>query len=102
NTLASAQLLTRTEPAKADLMIGNLIVYLRRSMPRTEDAVSTLGEELERAQAYLEILRIRMGDRLGVQLQVPEGLRSLPMPPMMLQTLVENAIKHGLEPIPGG
>ena len=43
-----------------------------------------------------------MGDRLGVQLQVPEGLRSLPMPPMMLQTLVENAIKHGLEPIPGG
>jgi hypothetical protein len=102
NTLASAQLLARTDPAKADVMIGHLIVYLRRSMPRAEDAVSTLGEELERAQAYLQILRIRMGERLGVQVQVPEALHGLPMPPMMLQTLVENAIKHGLEPIPGG
>ena len=102
NTLASAQLLARTDPAKADQMLGHLIVYLRRSVPRAEDAVSTLGEELERAQAYLEILRIRMGERLSVQVQVPEALRTLPMPAMMLQTLVENAIKHGLEPVPGG
>jgi signal transduction histidine kinase len=102
NTLASAQLLTRTDPAKADQMLGNLIVYLRRSVPRAEDAVSTLGEELERAQAYLDILRIRMGERLAVQVQVPESLRATPMPAMMLQTLVENAIKHGLEPVPGG
>ena len=102
NTLASAQLLARTDPAKADQMLGHLIVYLRRSVPRAEDAMSTLGEELERAQAYLEILRIRMGERLGVQVQVPETLRALPMPAMMLQTLVENAIKHGLEPVPGG
>ena len=64
--------------------------------------MSTLGEELERAQAYLEILRIRMGDRLDVQVQVPDDLERAPMPPMMLQTLVENAIKHGLEPVPGG
>jgi signal transduction histidine kinase len=102
NTLASAQILARTDPAKADQMLGHLIVYLRRSVPRAEDAVSTLGEELERAHAYLEILRIRMGDRLGVQVQVPEALRALPMPAMMLQTLVENAIKHGLEPVAGG
>ena len=102
NTLASAQILTRTDPAKADRMLGHLIAYLRTSMPRTEDAMSTLGEELERAQAYLEILRIRMGDRLGVQVQVPEHLEHVPVPPMMLQTLVENAIKHGLEPIAGG
>ena len=64
--------------------------------------MSTLGEELERAQAYLEILRIRMGDRIAVQIQVPEALKATPFPPMMLQTLVENAIKHGLEPVPGG
>jgi signal transduction histidine kinase len=102
NTLASAQLLTRSDPPKADRMLGNLITYLRKSIPRTENSMSTFGEELERAQAYLEILRIRMGDRLTVQVQVPESLKTTPFPPMMLQTLVENAIKHGLEPMPGG
>jgi hypothetical protein len=102
NTLASAQLLTRSDPARADQMLGNLITYLRHSLPRPEDSLSTLGDEVERARAYLEILRIRMGDRLGLQIQVPEQLRSVPTPPMMLQTLVENAIKHGLEPVTGG
>jgi signal transduction histidine kinase len=102
NTLASAQLLTRSDPSRADRMLGNLITYLRTSMPRTGNAASTLGEELERAQAYLEILRIRMGERLGVRIEVPEPLKTTPLPPMMLQTLVENAIKHGLEPMPGG
>lgn len=102
NTLASAQVLTRSDPAKADRMLGNLIQYLRRSLPRTEEALSTLGGEVERAQAYLEILRIRMGDRLKLEIQVPDALTGVPVPPMMLQTLVENAIKHGLEPVPGG
>ena len=102
NTLASAQILTRTDPAKADQMLGNLIVYLRTSLPRTEDSLSTLGEEVERARAYLEILRLRMGDRLALQIQVPDTMKGVPMPPMMLQTLVENAIKHGLEPSPRG
>lgn len=97
NTLASAQLLTRSDPQRADEMLGNLIQYLRHSLPRTEETVSTLGEELERALAYLEILKIRMGQRLAVQVDVPDALRGTPMPPMMLQTLVENAIKHGLE-----
>jgi hypothetical protein len=98
NTLASAQLLTRSDPARADQMLGNLIVYLRTSLPRTEDSLSTLGDELDRARAYLEILRLRMGERLALQIQVPEPLMRVPLPPMMLQTLVENAIKHGLEP----
>lgn len=102
NTLASAQVLTRTDPARADLMLGHLIDYLRRSLPRSVDAQSTLGEELERAQAYLEILKIRMGNRLTTHVNVPAELLDLPMPSMMLQTLVENAIKHGLEPKPGG
>jgi len=102
NTLASAQVLTRSDPARADAMLGNLIQYLRHSLPRTEDAPSTLGEELERARAYLDILAIRMGPRLALQVDVPDELRRLVFPPMMLQTLVENAIKHGLEPKPGG
>jgi len=102
NTLASAQLLTRSDPARADEMLGNLIVYLRNSMPRTEGEMSTVGAELERARAYLEIMKIRMGERLSVQVQVPEALKPVGVPPMMLQTLVENAIKHGLEPVTGG
>ncbi len=102
NTLASAQLLTRSDPERADAMLGHLIAYLRRSLPRNLDGQSTLGEELERATAYLEILKIRMGPRLSTQVEVPEALHALPFPSMMLQTLVENAIKHGLESKPGG
>jgi len=102
NTLASAQVLTRTDPPRADVMLGHLIQYLRSSLPRTDDALSTLGEELDRTLAYLEILKIRMGSRLSLQIEVPDTLKSVPMPSMMLQTLVENAIKHGLEPKTGG
>ncbi|OON63377.1 sensor histidine kinase [Massilia sp. KIM] len=102
NTLASAQLLTRSDPARADEMLGNLISYLRHSLPRTEDAPSTLGEELERARNYLDILKIRMGPRLNLQVDLPEALNKALFPTMMLQTLVENAIKHGIEPKPGG
>ncbi|WP_396616178.1 sensor histidine kinase [Lysobacter soli] len=102
NTLASAQLLTRSDPARADEMLGHLIQYLRRSLPSTDNEMSTLSAELERALAYLEILKIRMGSRLAVQVDVPESLRNTPLPPMVLQTLVENAIKHGLEPRTGG
>ncbi|MGO4702551.1 sensor histidine kinase [Dyella sp. 2RAB6] len=102
NTLASAQYLTRTDPARADDMLGHLIAYLRHSLPRTGDALSTLADELERSRAYLEILRIRMGDRLKLEIDVAPELLATPLPPMMLQTLVENAVKHGLEPKPGG
>ena len=102
NTLASAQYLTRTDAARADLMLGNLITYLQHSLPRNHDSPSTLGDELVRTNAYLEILKIRMGQRLGVQLDVPESLKNRAFPAMMLQTLVENAIKHGLEPKSGG
>ena len=102
NTLANAQVLARTDPPRAEEMIGHLIQYLRRSLPREHDALSTLGEELERTQAYLEILKIRMGTRLEMHVEVPDALKSLRLPSMMLQTLVENSIKHGLEPKPGG
>lgn len=102
NTLASAQYLTRTDPPRADEMLGHLIQYLRHSLPRTQDELATLGDELERALAYLEILKIRMGQRLAVQVDIPENLRGTRLPSMMLQTLVENAIKHGLEPRTAG
>ncbi|WP_426788665.1 sensor histidine kinase [Xanthomonas campestris] len=102
NTLASAQVLARTDPPRAEIMIGHLIQYLRSSLPSADGAIATLGEELERTQAYLEILRIRMGTRLALQVEVPTELRTLQLPSMMLQTLVENAIKHGLEAKPGG
>lgn len=102
NTLASAQYLTRSDPARADEMLGNLIHYLRHSLPRTDDLLATLGDELERTRAYLDIMRIRMGGRLNLQIEVPEPLKAQPFPTMMLQTLVENAIKHGLEPKSGG
>lgn len=102
NTLASAQLLTRSDPQQADRMLGHLIQYLRHSLPSVDEPMSTLGDELERTRAYLEILRIRMGARLALQVEVPDALRAMAVPPMMLQTLAENAIKHGLEPKPGG
>ncbi len=102
NTLASAQELVRTDPARADRMLGHLIDFLRRSLPRTDGSLSNLGEELERSTAWLEIMRLRMGDRLTVHTDVPTDTLKVPMPSMMLQTLVENAIKHGLEPKPGG
>jgi hypothetical protein len=102
NTLASAQLLARNDPPRADEMLGHLIHYLRHSLPRAHDEISTLDVELNRALAYLEILKIRMGSRLEVQIDVPESLRTTSLPVMMLQTLVENAIKHGLEPRIGG
>jgi len=102
NTLASAQYLTRTDPQQADHMLGHLIHYLRHSLPQRDDALSTLGDELERTRAYLEIMRLRMGPRLSLQIDVADALRAIAIPPMMLQTLVENAIKHGLEPKPGG
>ena len=102
NTLANAQVLTRTDPERAERMLGHLIHYLRSSLPGIDQSLSTLGQELERVQAYLEILRIRMGERLAVQIDVPEALHDVALPSMALQTLVENAIKHGLEPKPGG
>ncbi len=102
NTLGSAKYLVKSDPDGAERIIDNLILYLRHSLPRIENSLTSLGEELERVRAYLEIMQIRMGTRLKTELKVPEALKSVPFPTMMLQTLVENAIKHGLEPKPGG
>jgi hypothetical protein len=102
NTLGSAKYLIRSDPAGAERILDNLILYLRHSLPRVDNSLATLGEELERVRAYLDIMQIRMGGRLSTQFSVPDVLKAVPFPTMMLQTLVENAIKHGLEPKTGG
>jgi hypothetical protein len=102
NTLGSAKYLIASDPAKAEAMLDNLILYLRHSLPRDADAPSTLGEEITRTRAYLDILKIRMDERLQVSIDLPDALAGVPFPSMMLQTLAENAINHGLEPKTGG
>jgi Histidine kinase len=102
NTLASIDHLIETDPPRASVMQKNLIALLRASMPTLREAgaggLRTLGSELAVVTAYLDILKVRMEDRLHSVIDVPEGLRSAEFPPMVLQSLVENAIKHGLEP----
>lgn len=98
NTLASIDHLIEVDPPRASRMQKNLIALLRASMPAMRDKATNLGRELEVVRPYLEILKVRMEERLQPQVDVPEGLYSAGFPPMMLQSLVENAIKHGLEP----
>jgi hypothetical protein len=98
NTLASIDHLIEVDPPRASRMQKNLIALLRASMPAMRDKATHLGRELEVVRPYLEILKVRMEERLRPQVDVPEGLYSADFPPMMLQSLVENAIKHGLEP----
>ncbi len=102
NTLANAQLLTRIDAKRADHMLGHLITYLRNALPQAGETMSTLGREVERSRAYLEILKIRMGARLQFSVEMPSTLENVASPPLVVQTLVENCIKHGLEPKPGG
>jgi len=98
NTLASIDHLIEVDPVRASRMQKNLIALLRASMPAMREKATNLGRELEVVRPYLEILKVRMEERLQPQVNVPEGLYSADFPPMMLQSLVENAIKHGLEP----
>jgi hypothetical protein len=98
NTLASVQALTEVDPAQASAMTGHLIQYLRNALPKMREGVSTVGQEIELVRAYLSILQMRMGKRLAFEIAVPESLNAIAFPPLMLPSLVENAIKHGLEP----
>src|SRR5436305_10168504 len=99
NTLASIDQLIQTDPPRASKMQQSLIRYLRSAMPQMrEGARPTLGQQVALSSAFLEIMAVRMEGRLQQVVSVPEGLRSAVFPSMMLQTLVENAVKHGLEP----
>jgi len=102
NTLAHIKRLYRTEPIRARLMLDSFRAYLRSALPQMRSAGATLGREIDLVRAYLDVQQVRMGHRLRVQFDVPEALRERSFPSMMLMSLVENAIKHGLNPLPGG
>ncbi|MBY0573554.1 MAG: histidine kinase [Undibacterium sp.] len=99
NTLASVEYLIETNPPRAAAMQRSLITYLRAVLPQIrENAPRTnLGREADMVKSYLELLKMRMEERLNIDFIMPEGLRNASFPPMMLQSLVENSIKHGLE-----
>ena len=101
NTLANTRYLARHDPEKAVQMLDHLIAYLHVALPDMRSASSTLGREFELAEHYLALMTIRFGERLGFTVDCPSELRSASLPPLMLMTLVENAVQHGVEPQPG-
>lgn len=99
NTLASVEYLIETDPPRAAAMQRSLIAYLRAVLPQMREnaAKTNLGREADIVRSYLQLLKMRMEERLTIDFEMPEQLRSASFPPMMLQSVVENAIKHGLE-----
>jgi hypothetical protein len=102
NTLANVKRLYETAPTRAREMLSSLIGYLRAALPTMRQSGSSLRRELELARSYLTILQMRMGERLRFAIDVPETLLDAEVPPLVLGTLIENALKHGLAPLPEG
>ncbi len=103
NTLANVQELVESGSPQAAPVLRHLIAYLRGAMPRLDDAGATLGNEAALVRAYLELMRMRMPDRLAFEIAIPDPLAGVRFPSMALLTLVENAIRHGIDPSePGG
>ncbi|XLZ70495.1 histidine kinase [Massilia sp. SR12] len=103
NTLANLQGLIALDPVRAQAMLDQLITYLRATLSAARAERTTLGQEFTLLDAYLGLMSVRMGARLSYGLDLPDALRNLELPPMLLQPLVENAIAHGLEPnVAGG
>jgi sensor histidine kinase YesM len=106
NTLASIHSLIRPDPTRAEATIEALVDHLRATMPKFRAEIgsthSTLAQQIEVCSSYLAVMQVRMGHRLRYTVDVPEYLHSHTFPPLMLISLVENAIKHGIEPSPSG
>ena len=100
NTLANVKRLCQRDVTRGIEMLDNLVKYLRAALPQLRAGATTLGQESDLVRAYLDVLQIRMGSYLAFSVDVPAGLRNYAFPPMMLLTLTENAIKHGLAPSP--
>jgi Histidine kinase len=98
NTLANVQALVDAGSPRASAVLGSLTNYLRAAVPRLNEPATTLGQELELVRAYLELMHMRMPDRLQFALQVDDAALPLRCPPMTLLTLVENAVRHGIDP----
>lgn len=102
NTLASAQQLASKSAPEAAKLIGHLVRFLRISIPSMRDERGALQREFEQINAYLSIMQTRMGDRLQFSVDAPFDLHDFSLPPALAMTLVENAIKHGIEPARDG
>jgi LytS/YehU family sensor histidine kinase len=95
NTLAQVRALYESDPAKGGQMLGDLIVYLRAALPQLRDSTSTLEREVELANAYLNIMQVRLGGRLAFDIDVPQSVHSARMPPMILLPLLDHALHDG-------
>jgi LytS/YehU family sensor histidine kinase len=103
NTLANLRVLVGTDAAQATRMLDHLVAYLRATLIASRTTEHALAQEFERLRDYLELMAVRMGPRLHYTLDLPEALAGWPVPSMLLQPLVENSIRHGLEPqVAGG
>lgn len=105
NTLASVRALVRQDPAQAEATLDALVDFLRATIPRLREGEAglraTLGEQLDLCARYLHLMQLRMGGRMTYEVRAAQDLRTQDFPPALLITLVENAIKHGIEPKPG-
>ena len=103
NTLANLRVLITLDPPRAQAMLDRLIAYLRATLGASRAQMHPLSAEFDRLGDYLALMALRMGPRLQLQWHLPDALRDLPVPPLLLQPLVENCIRHGLEPkVEGG
>jgi len=103
NTLANLRVLIAVDPERAQVMLDRLIGFLRTTLHASRSDVQSLAEEFARVSDYLALMAIRMGPRLSVKIDLPQELRDVQVPPLLLQPLIENSIKHGLEPkVQGG
>jgi len=102
NTLANLRVLIGIDPARAQDMLDHMIAFLRSTLDGSRAAEHPLASEFKRLSDYLALMGMRMGARLQFSFDLPEGLRDIPVPALLLQPLVENSIRHGLEPQLGG
>jgi sensor histidine kinase YesM len=102
NTLNSISSLIVVNPSRAEQIVGRLAALLRASLDTSRQPLIPLREELAMVESYLDIERVRFGDKLRSSIEVPVALQNFQVPPMSVQSLVENAVKHGITPQTGG
>jgi signal transduction histidine kinase len=102
NTLATVRRLHHTDPGEGAALLAHFIDYLRMALPVLQERATSLGQEADLVHAYLSVVAVRMSGRLQVAWDVPDALRASEFPPLVMATLVENAVKHGIAPATEG